>query len=110
MAAPKIGIVVVDRKVVGQNLDCSFAIAKATEEEDWHERTDFWFFIRTSGWKRVGLSTARNPEVVNKKRAYEDVCALFVNFRTLELSARGCEKDLGVLESIFVDLVQEFVQ
>jgi len=109
MAVQRIGITVVDRTVVHQNLDCDFAIARATEREDWQEKTDFWFYIRTRGWKRLDLSTARKPEIVNKKRS-QKVCAFFVNFRTLELAARGCEKDLYILESIFVSLVKEFAQ
>ena len=110
MALPAIGIRVVDRKVVGTDPGCPFAIASSCDRKDLDDGFDFWFWIRTVGWIKVDLTTARKPEVISKKRSRSDVVTLCINFRTLELSSRGCERDICILETIFMSLVKEFVQ
>ena len=110
LAVQHIGIRVVSRSLVNTNPGCPYALARASEREDWDEGTDFWLFIQTVGWVRLDLTTARRPEILAKKRARTDVCTLCVNYRTLEQASRGCLKDLTVLYTIFESLVKEFVQ
>lgn len=93
MAAPRLGIPVLDRSQVGKDPGFSFAISRATEREDFCEGTDFWFYANGE-WVRLDLTTARDPEVLSRKENRENVFVVRISGRTLRLAAQGCRQDL----------------
>ena len=93
MAAPRLGIPVLDRSQVGENPGSPFAISRATEHEDFCEGTDFWFYANGE-WVRLDLTTARDPEVLSRKENCENVFVVRISGRTLRLAAQGCRQDL----------------
>ena len=93
MAAPRLGIPVLDRSQVGKDPGFSCAISRATEREDFCEGTDFWFYANGE-WVRLDLTTARDPEVLSRKENRENVFVVRISGRTLRLAAQGCRQDL----------------
>ncbi|MCX6726647.1 MAG: hypothetical protein NTY75_02400 [Candidatus Shapirobacteria bacterium] len=75
----------------------SFAISRATEEED-KDGIDFWFYVpRDKNWFPIDLTTTNNPDKLSTKKAKErrtGVKILRLDQKTIDLASKGGENYL----------------
>ncbi|MFH1955790.1 MAG: hypothetical protein ABIJ36_02670 [Patescibacteria group bacterium] len=108
MACSQIGIRVVDHDLVGKDPGSPAAITRSTDWEDaagW----DFWFYFRGE-WVKIDLTTARDPEVLdrkNKKGVEENIFIVVLPGRTIRFAAQGCRRDLSTVAGAFWGIARE---
>lgn len=116
VALSKLGVLICSRPQVldGRDPGSYLALARATPHEDWEEGTDFWYYVRrTMHWYRIDLTIATNPDVLAKKfynARLRGVTVVRVNWRTLELASSGCQKDLVVVNTIFLQVTKDLIR